>query len=748
MNILSSENKDTLGGKIFSRLFCDPVLIYTVVVMMSVMNHYRSSLIWGYGLATWLISALIFRLFDYIAKHKFIGSVAYIALFAGFMLAGKYFVDFGYYDYHNISFGVWFLTPQDALEYNAWYTLALYCYFLIFMTSVIYYFSKIRYRIFMNFLIFIIPFAVYAKEYEKMPTVFIILLAIGYVVLMVYCRQLTEKSNTVIISKERMWKSTAAYVVIFATIAALIPKPVIEADREILDRLIAADAFTDRLLETVGIFRDTAEGDTFRENQSEQFLFFARADEPLRLKTTTYTTYDYTNDSWSVSEADTRFEYTTEDHDIREYAIDETSAIIAFAAENYEDFAEKYCLEGLTADSIEPAETLTVQLYTLNHRAQFAPVPTLMTKLSSTTYKNEIAQTRSGLIYCVEGRFSYDEHFNYEYCSDWFLYNPKNKEIIYMFSRDDYVDLLEDACDILLLNYPDKSDVLDSALYEAKYRASDYLDYGDNKQIKELADEITEGCVSDLDKARAIERYFTDKGYLYDLNYRKGKNDNVVNFIFDAKRGVCYEYATAMVLLSRAAGVPARYAEGYNMSEQYSNSELGTNYVVRSRSAHGFPELYIRGAGWVSFEPTVSTMAPDENASRAVDSLAYGGFVLLATTLLFLLGVKLYPTAVHKIFLIRVKKMAPEEAAVAIMHRICRIYKLEQTFTSHEAADIIYVETSSNVHFSADLFDKAVYGKFSVTEAEKKRALSEYLALYETLKSIKKTKHKKSQQNA
>ena len=67
---------------------------------------------------------------------------------------------------------------------------AFYLLFVLFMGSVIYYFTRVRYRIFMNFLIFIIPFSIYGKEYEKMPTLFIILLAVGYILLMVYYRQL------------------------------------------------------------------------------------------------------------------------------------------------------------------------------------------------------------------------------------------------------------------------------------------------------------------------------------------------------------------------------------------------------------------------------------------------------------------------------------------------------------------------------------------------------------------------------
>ncbi len=68
--------------------------------------------------------------------------------------------------------------------------------------------------------------------------------------------------------------------------------------------------------------------------------------------------------------------------------------------------------------------------------------------------------------------------------------------------------------------------------------------------------------------------------------------------IFDSKEGYCTHFATAFVLIARAYGIPARFAEGYCFPASDGKTE------VRSDMAHAWPEAYIRNIGWIRFEPT------------------------------------------------------------------------------------------------------------------------------------------------
>jgi hypothetical protein len=72
-------------------------------------------------------------------------------------------------------------------------------------------------------------------------------------------------------------------------------------------------------------------------------------------------------------------------------------------------------------------------------------------------------------------------------------------------------------------------------------------------------------------------------------------------YLFDLQKGYCDYSATAMVVLARAAGLPARLVVGY-VTGSYDPSD-GT-HIITEANAHAWPELYFPGYGWVEFEPT------------------------------------------------------------------------------------------------------------------------------------------------
>jgi hypothetical protein len=89
--------------------------------------------------------------------------------------------------------------------------------------------------------------------------------------------------------------------------------------------------------------------------------------------------------------------------------------------------------------------------------------------------------------------------------------------------------------------------------------------------------------------------------------------------LFDYKKGFCNYYASAQVILLRVLGIPARLAVGYAQGERHASEEIPSyipesrglggvpdTYVVRSKDAHAWPEVYFPGYGWVEFEPTAS----------------------------------------------------------------------------------------------------------------------------------------------
>ncbi len=85
-------------------------------------------------------------------------------------------------------------------------------------------------------------------------------------------------------------------------------------------------------------------------------------------------------------------------------------------------------------------------------------------------------------------------------------------------------------------------------------------------------------------------------------------------FLFDTREGYCVQYASAAVMLLRAAGIPARYAEGY-VAHNFSASPKGDiakyEVTVRDSSAHAWVEVYYDYYGWITYEATSSYVVGD-----------------------------------------------------------------------------------------------------------------------------------------
>ena len=118
--------------------------------------------------------------------------------------------------------------------------------------------------------------------------------------------------------------------------------------------------------------------------------------------------------------------------------------------------------------------------------------------------------------------------------------------------------------------------------------------------VWQMAAEITEGLSAPYDKAFAIQNYLS-RNYRYTLDAapQPANVDFVTNFLFGTKEGYCTYFASAMTVLCRMAGLPARYVEGY-LAEPDENGQA----LVTGLNAHAWTEVYFRGFGWLTFDAT------------------------------------------------------------------------------------------------------------------------------------------------
>jgi transglutaminase-like putative cysteine protease len=134
------------------------------------------------------------------------------------------------------------------------------------------------------------------------------------------------------------------------------------------------------------------------------------------------------------------------------------------------------------------------------------------------------------------------------------------------------------------------------------------------ERVLAKARELTTMAPTPYDRALAIESYLRTFPYTLEVEPAPPGRDIVDYFLFTAQKGYCDYYASAMVVLARAAGLPARIVIGY-VSGTYNWSTA--QYEVRQKDAHSWPEIYFPGIGWVEFEPTAGlpeiTRVEDQN---------------------------------------------------------------------------------------------------------------------------------------
>lgn len=126
-------------------------------------------------------------------------------------------------------------------------------------------------------------------------------------------------------------------------------------------------------------------------------------------------------------------------------------------------------------------------------------------------------------------------------------------------------------------------------------------------RIRELAGQLVGGLTTDRQRAEAIANYLrTSYGYTLDLPDHETR-DPIAYFLFERKKGHCEYFASAMTVMLRAVGVPARLVNGFQSGTFNPISKL---YVIRASDAHSWVEAYLAGRGWAIFDPTPADSRP------------------------------------------------------------------------------------------------------------------------------------------
>jgi hypothetical protein len=119
--------------------------------------------------------------------------------------------------------------------------------------------------------------------------------------------------------------------------------------------------------------------------------------------------------------------------------------------------------------------------------------------------------------------------------------------------------------------------------------------------VPRLAREITQRASTEFDKSAAIELYLKTRfGYTLTQPDPPPK-DPLAYFLFRRRAGHCEYFATAMTVMVRSLGIPARYINGFLLGEY---NDVADSYIVRGSDAHSWVEVYFPEYGWIPFDPT------------------------------------------------------------------------------------------------------------------------------------------------
>ena len=125
---------------------------------------------------------------------------------------------------------------------------------------------------------------------------------------------------------------------------------------------------------------------------------------------------------------------------------------------------------------------------------------------------------------------------------------------------------------------------------------------GVDERVAEITREVVIDRATAFDRAMALQDHFTGAGspFRYSLQTEPGSGDDaLVEFLTTGRAGYCEQFASAMAVMLRTIGIPARVAVGFT-----AGTVTGEVRSIGTGDAHAWVEAWFPGIGWTTFDPT------------------------------------------------------------------------------------------------------------------------------------------------
>lgn len=118
------------------------------------------------------------------------------------------------------------------------------------------------------------------------------------------------------------------------------------------------------------------------------------------------------------------------------------------------------------------------------------------------------------------------------------------------------------------------------------------------------------------------------------------------------------------------------------------------------------------------------------------------GLIILAICGGALIIAVISPFLTHKSFIFINRRRSPEQAAAAVIRRICRLYGIPASSTAREAEKEVARRSGADISAAVTLFERAEYGGEKLSETDREEMIKEYNSAYRSLAEAKKAARK------
>lgn len=697
---------------------------------------------------TLLICAAYFFLCAFVEKHRFIGSVLFGFVFFIVVRLFMFFSRYGMSAYQAI-FLEWMLTKGSNAEGAVFFLISLFLFFTFFFSVTVYYFSKVLYRMFFLTLISLIPCVLYVKVMSEINNVNLVLIALCNVAVFILHRNSLRDMGK-ITKKATLIASGAVFMLMIFLVASAIPKQQ-EAPYydEFEDLFMGGDTSSDieDSFSDLSEFSGDASGFLSQSNRKMYSLYGSTASY---LKRQNFDYYDFAKDRWYADETYSTTYSTPESWEaVEQYKNLPSLHSALLAAEEYEPgFLKTHHLNEIKNLQLPLSLLQTTRIQSENFGAAYFLVPSNVICLDVGELQDSCRVTPGGAFFSKEGAHPLNFQYSYSYYTDYVYYNSWILAGGVDFDNEEALKLLTDLRNVLQENedvwYNTASSYLHQQIEADYYRelcTENTLEI--SSELKDFALSLTDGLSNDYEKAAAIESFFQTGGFTYDLQYH-APDDSPEYFLFTGKTGTCSDFASAYVLLARAAGLTVRYAEGYTPE-----AEGGNRYVIKNRDSHAFPEVFIQNIGWMVFEPTVASTgngSPLRFLSRL--RMDYGlmaviAFFLVVLTVLATILRFLLPLLTEWAFRIRLHVTSVPYGTLLAYKRLLkkgdRVFRENlKSKTPHELSEL-FLSIGCDISCLCHYAEQILYAPGFVAPITQKQLCENYASACKALRRYRKT---------